>query len=100
MTQATDNDIRDLRDMISKIDIKIDNNTAAISALRDDLRDFREETRINATKLEGKLEKLDERTKLGFWGFILRGVVLTLIIGAGGYLLPIVAEYVHKLPSL
>jgi hypothetical protein len=43
--------------------------------------------------------KFDERTKLGFWGFILRGVVLTAIVAVGGYLLPIVAEYVHKLPS-
>ena len=100
MTQATDTDIKDLRDLIAKIDTKIDNNTSAISLLRDELRSFREETRISATKLEGKLEKLDERTKLGFWGFILRGVVLTAIVGAGGYLLPIVAEYIHKLPSL
>jgi hypothetical protein len=50
--------------------------------------------------LNGKFDKLDERTKLGFWDFILRGVVLTIIIGVGGYLLPIVAQYVDKRPNL
>ena len=39
-------------------------------------------------------------SSLGFWGFILRGLVLTALVGVGGYLLPIAAEYVHKLPPL
>ena len=51
-------------------------------------------------KLDGKFDKLDERTKLSFWGFILRGLVLTALIGVGTYLLPVVAQYVDKLPSL
>jgi hypothetical protein len=30
-------------------------------------------------KLEGKIDQLDERTKLGFWGFIFRGTALAAL---------------------
>ncbi len=103
MTQATDNDIRDIKTAIEA-------NTKAIADLTTSFSGLREETRVGLTKLDGDIRELrsdvkaldvkfDERTKVGFWGFILRGTVLAIIIGVGGYLLPIVAEYVHKLPS-
>jgi predicted nucleic acid-binding Zn-ribbon protein len=118
MTQATDTDIRDLTNLITNLDKKLDGldskvegNTKAIGDLKDSITSLREETRVGLTRLDGDVRELraeigsldakfDERTKLGFWGFILRGLVLTLLIGVGGYLLPIIAEYVHKLPSL
>jgi hypothetical protein len=111
MTQATDTDIRDIKTAIEA-------NTKAIGDLKDSISSLREETRVGLTrldadirelrsevktldiKLEGRFDKLDERTKVGFWGFILRGTVLAIIIGVDGYLLPIVAEYVHKLPPI
>ena len=74
---------------ITRIDGKIDNIETRVDGRID---------KLEAT-IEGKFDKLDERTKVGFWGFILRGTVLAIIVGVGGYLLPIVAEYVHKLPS-
>jgi vacuolar-type H+-ATPase subunit I/STV1 len=104
MTQATDTDIRDLTNLIinldkklDKLDSKIDNLETKIDAKLDKLDSKIEKLEI---KLEGKFDKLDERTKLSFWGFILRGLVLTALIGVGTYLLPVVAEYVHKLPPL
>jgi hypothetical protein len=96
MTQATDTDIRDIKDLITNLDRKIDKLEGKIDNLETKLEGKIDKLDI---KLEGKFEKLDERTKLGFWGFILRGLVLTVLIGVGSYLLPIVAEYVHKLPS-
>ena len=118
MTPATDTDIRDIKtaidantkaigDMVVEIKtinsrlVEIDRKVDKIDSRIDNL-----ETKIEAKidkleiKLDGKFEKLDERTKLGFWGFILRGLVLTALIGVGTYLLPVVAEYVHKLPPL
>jgi predicted nucleic acid-binding Zn-ribbon protein len=118
MTQATDTDIRDLTNLITNLDKKIDKlddkieaNTKATTDLKDSIASLREETRVGLTRLDGDVRELraeissldakfDERTKLGFWGFILRGTVLSLIIGVGAVLLPIVAEYVHKLPTL
>ena len=111
MTPATDTDIKDIK-------TSIEANTKAIGELTTSLTSLREEMRVGfanvttqvtrldgkidklETKIDGKFEKLDERTKLGFWGFILRGLVLTALIGVGTYLLPVAAEYVHKLPSL
>lgn len=97
MTQATDTDIRDIKDLISLLDRKIDKLESAIESRLDKLDSKIDKLEI---KLEGKFDKLDERTKLSFWGFILRGLVLTALIGVGTYLLPIIAEYVHKLPTL
>jgi predicted RNase H-like nuclease (RuvC/YqgF family) len=122
MTQATDTDIRDIKTAIEANTKAIGDLTSSVSSLREEMRvGFANittqitrldgkidniETRIDGridkleATIEGKFDKLDERTKVGFWGFILRGTVLAIIIGVGGYLLPVVAEYVHKLPNL
>jgi predicted nucleic acid-binding Zn-ribbon protein len=117
MTQATDTDIRDIKTSIDNLTKTTESiarsteaNNKAIGELKDSIASLREETRVGLTRLDGDVRELrselgsldakfDERTKLGFWGFILRGTVLAIIVGLGGYLLPIVAEYVHKLPS-
>ena len=94
MTQATDTDIREIKDLIAA-------NTKAISDLTLEIRlgfanvdtkfaTLREETNVGFTKLEGqintseaklegKIDKLDERTQLGFWGFIFRGTALAVL---------------------
>jgi predicted nucleic acid-binding Zn-ribbon protein len=117
MTQLTDQDVREIKNSIDSltkatesIARSTETNTKAIGELKDSVASLREETRVGLTRIDGDIRELrseigsldakfDERTKLGFWGFILRGVVLTAIVAVGGYLLPIVAEYVHKLPS-
>jgi predicted RNase H-like nuclease (RuvC/YqgF family) len=87
MTQATDTDIRDIKTAIEA-------NTKAIGELKDSVASLREETRVGLTRIDGDIRELrseigsldakfDERTKLGFWGFILRGVVLTAIVAVG-----------------
>jgi hypothetical protein len=93
MTQVSDTDIRDLKQSIEA-------NTKAIFDLTLEIRLGFANVDTKFATLEGKFDKLDDRTKLGFWGFILTGLVLAAIIGVGGYLLPIVAEYVGKLPNL
>jgi hypothetical protein len=110
MTQATDTDIRDIKTAIEGNTRAIGDLTSSVSLLREEMRVGFANVTTQITRLdgridkleatiEGKFDKLDERTKVGFWGFILRGTVLAIIIGVGGYLLPVVAEYVHKLPS-
>jgi cell division protein FtsL len=74
------------------------------SDLKGEIKELRSELKGEIKELRSELKgldtKFDERTKLGFWGFILRGSVLTAIVGIGGLMLSIVAEYVHKIPSL
>ena len=118
MTQSTDTDIRDIKtsiDNLTKVTESLarstEANTTAIIDLKDSFSLLREETRVSLSRLDGDIRELraqvgsldakfEERTKVGFWGFILRGTVLAIIIGVGTYLLPVVAEYVHKLPPL
>jgi hypothetical protein len=84
MTSATDTDIREIKDLITALDKKIEVGFAKV------------EGQINTVeaKLEGKIDKLDERTKLGFWGFIFRGTALAALAAMTAifvkYLFPII----------
>jgi hypothetical protein len=97
MTQATDTDIREIKTAIEANTKAIEviargteANTKAIADLTLEMRlgfadikgEFKEvRGQINTVeaKLEGKIDKLDERTKLGFWGFIFRGTALAAL---------------------
>lgn len=82
MTMATDTDIREIKTAIEANTKAIeaiakgtDANTNAIADLTLEMRvgfsDLKGQINTVEAKLEGKIDKLDERTKLGFWGFIL-----------------------------
>ena len=106
MTSATDTDIREIKDLIAAGNVATQKQIAdlAISTQKQiadsaigtqkQITDLREEMRIGFTKLEGqintveaklegKIDKVDakyeERTKLGFWGFIFRGSALAVL---------------------
>ncbi len=120
MTTATDTDIQQIKDLITAGNAATQKQIAdlAISTQKQiadsaigtqkQIADFREEMRIGFTKLEGqintveaklegKIDKVDakyeERTKLGFWGFIFRGsalaVLAALLVIFVKYLFPI-----------
>jgi hypothetical protein len=76
MTAATDTDIREIKDLITALDKKIE-----VLDKRIEVGFAKVEGQINTVeaKLEGKIDKLDERTKLGFWGFIFRGTALAAL---------------------
>jgi predicted nucleic acid-binding Zn-ribbon protein len=124
MTQATDQDIRELKSSIDANTRSIDSlvkqtdantksidalaqgtaaNTKAIADLVASVSGLREEMRVGfaqvdvkfsqvdikfaelegridtkLAKLEGKIDVIDERTKLGFWGFIGRAVIVAM----------------------
>jgi hypothetical protein len=52
-------------------------------------------------KLEGKIDQLDERTRLGFWGFIFRGTALAALAALTAifvkYLFPILPQTLPRL---
>jgi hypothetical protein len=130
MAMTTDTDIREIKDLINGLREEMrsgftdaNNHT---NALREEMRsgfadannrtsDLREEVRLGFSdlrgqintveaKLEGKIDTLDERTKLGFWGFILRGTFLaisttmlaTLTTIFVSYVLPILLQNLPK----
>jgi hypothetical protein len=112
MTQITDTDIREIKTAIEAntkaieaITRGTDANTKAIADLTLEMRvgfsDLRGQINTVEAKLEGKIEKLDERTKLGFWGFIFRGTALAALAAMTAifvkYLFPILPTELPKL---
>jgi tetrahydromethanopterin S-methyltransferase subunit B len=116
MTTAIDTDIQEIKTAIEA-------NTKAIAALTLEIRvgfanidtkfarlegridnlETKLEGQINTVeaKLEGKIDQLDERTKLGFWGFIFRGTALAALAALTAifvkYLFPILPTELPKL---
>jgi hypothetical protein len=90
MTAATDTDIREIKTAIEANSKAIADLTTSVSGLREEMRvgfahvdtkfaDVKGQINTVEAKLEGKIDKLDERTKLGFWGFIFRGTALAAL---------------------
>jgi hypothetical protein len=106
MTSATDIDIREIKDLIAAGNLATQKQIADLAiGTQKQIADMREEMRIGFTKIEGqintveaklegkidsveakiegKIDKVDakyeERTKLGFWGFIFRGSALAVL---------------------
>jgi predicted RNase H-like nuclease (RuvC/YqgF family) len=123
MTTATDTDIQEIKTAIASLTTGIEANTKAIAALTLEIRvgfanidtkfarlegridnlETKLEGQINTVeaKLEGKIDQLDERTKLGFWGFIFRGTALAALAALTAifvkYLFPILPTELPKL---
>jgi peptidoglycan hydrolase CwlO-like protein len=84
MTQATDTDIRELKDLILGLDKKIDAIDRKVDDVRTDIRVM--DTRLievekKVDKLDGKIDKQDNR----LWTF--GGIILTASLTALGKLI-------------
>jgi hypothetical protein len=111
MTQATDVDLREIKTAIEtntrsieSIRLGTEANTRAIEAIvrateanTKAIADLTIEMRVCFADVKGKIDKIDakyeERTKLGFWGFIFRGSALAVLAALVGvfvkYLFPV-----------
>jgi phosphoenolpyruvate synthase/pyruvate phosphate dikinase len=80
MTQATDTDIKELKDLITGLREEVRVGFTKLEG-KIEMVEAKLEGKIDTAeaKLEGKIDKLDERTKLGFWGFIFRGTALAAL---------------------
>ena len=109
MTQVTDTDIREIKTAVESIAKATEANTKAISDLTLEMRvgfsDLKGQINTLEAKIEGKIDKVDakyeERTKLGFWGFIFRGsalaVLAAILVIFVKYLFPILPTELPKL---
>ena len=98
MTAATDTDIREIKDLITGLREEMRVGFANV-----DTKFAKLEGQINTVeaKLEGKIDQLDERTKLGFWGFIFRGTALAALAALTAifvkYLFPILPQTLTRI---
>jgi hypothetical protein len=109
MTSATDSDIREIRTAVESIAKATEANTKAIADLTLEMRvgfsDLKGQINTLEAKIEGKIDKVDakyeERTKLGFWGFIFRGsalaVLAAILVIFVKYLFPVLPTELPKL---
>ena len=109
MTSATDSDIREIRTAVESIAKATEANTKAIGDLTLEMRvgfsDLKGQINTLEAKIEGKIDKVDakyeERTKLGFWGFIFRGsalaVLAAILVIFVKYLFPVLPTELPKL---
>jgi hypothetical protein len=101
MTAATDTNIREIKDLITglreEMRVGFANIDTKFATSREETNigfaELRRQINTVEAKLEGKIDQLDERTKLGFWGFIFRGTALAALAALTvifvKYLLPI-----------
>jgi len=93
MIQVTDADIKELKDLIQGLDKKIEGLDRKMEIGFANI-----ETQF--ARLDGKIDVLDakfeERTRLGFWGFVFRAVVISVLAGVAllfvRYLFPALAN--------
>ena len=109
MTSATDSDIREIRTAVKSIAKATEANTKAIADLTLEMRvgfsDLKGQINTLEAKIEGKIDKVDakyeERTNLGFWGYIFRGsalaVLAAILVIFVKYLFPILPTELPKL---
>jgi chromosome segregation ATPase len=96
MTQSTDQDLKEIKTAVEE-------NSKAIATLTTSMTGLREEMRVGLAKLEGQIHnletkldgkidvvkgeiriidvKLEERTRIGFWGTLVRVVPLLVLAG-------------------
>jgi hypothetical protein len=96
MTQSTDQDLKEVKNAVEENSKAIANLTTAMTGLREEMRLglAKLEGQINnlETKIDGKIDvvkgeirvidvKLEERTRIGFWGTLVRVVPLLVLAG-------------------
>jgi hypothetical protein len=106
MTQTTETEIRELRDLIisSREEMRVGfaqirgeiqtvaaNTDTKISELKGEIQAVAANTDIKISELKGDIDTkfaevrgdikvIEERTKLGFWGFVWRAVVIAVLV--------------------
>jgi porphobilinogen deaminase len=88
MTQTTETEIRELRDLIlglreeTRVGFAEMRGEIQKSEAKADTRfaEIRGDLDTKFTELRGDLKVLEERTKLGFWGFVWRAVVIAVLV--------------------
>ena len=66
--------------------VETDANFAEIKAeIKGEIKRVEAKTDIKFAELTGKVDVIDERTKLGFWGFVIRGIITSVFVLVTGF---------------
>jgi gas vesicle protein len=72
----------ELKSEIQRVESELKSDIKRVeSELKSDIKRVEAKTDVKLAELGGKIDVLDERTKVGFWGFIGRAVIIGIIGG-------------------
>ena len=95
MPPTTDIDLKEVRDLIiglreevrvgfAQVDTKLAQMDTKFVLLKSEItaeiQRVESKTDVKFAELGGKIDVIDERTKLGFWGFIGRGLIVAIFV--------------------
>lgn len=93
MAVPTDTELRELKDLIATLTQRVEVGFAQMDAkladVRTEIQRVEGKSDIKFAELSGKIDVLNERTSIGFWGFVGRALIVTvfsfLVLGAIKY---------------
>jgi hypothetical protein len=88
MPPTTETEIKELRDLVIGLReemrlgfANVDTKLVGLKAdIKEEIQRVESKTDIKLTELAGKIDVIDERTKLGFWGFVGRAIIIAALI--------------------
>ncbi len=82
MPPTTETELKELRDLVISLREEM---RLGFAATKTEIQRVEAKTDIKFAELSGKIDVMDERTKLGFWGFIGRAVIIGIFILVIGF---------------
>jgi hypothetical protein len=77
VTQTTETEIRELRDLIVGLR---EETRVGFAELRGEIQKSEARTDTKFAEVRGDIKVIEERTKLGFWGFVGRAIVIAVLV--------------------
>jgi hypothetical protein len=93
MSPTTETEIKEIRDLVIGLreEIRVgfaNNNTKLVelkAELKGEIQRVEAKTDTKLAEIKGQVDVLEERTKIGFWGFVWRSVIIGILILLSGF---------------
>jgi uncharacterized protein Yka (UPF0111/DUF47 family) len=75
-----DTKFSEIKNEIQRVEAKTDTKFAELkSELKGEIQRVETKTDLQLSEIKGQINVIEERTKLGFWGFVGRSIIITLL---------------------
>ncbi len=89
MSPTTETEIKEIRDLViglrEEIRVGFANNNTKFAEIKGELQRVEAKNDTKLAEMKGQLDVLEERTNIGFWGFIWRSVIIGILILLSGF---------------
>jgi uncharacterized protein Yka (UPF0111/DUF47 family) len=75
-----DTKFSEIKSEIQRVEAKTDTKFAELkSEIKSEIQRVETKTDLQLSEIKGQINVIEERTKLGFWGFVGRSIIVTLL---------------------